>query len=681
MLMLFSMAPIHMFQPVVVQRLLMINDNKIASRIMILCGLIKGALIWIMIAIALSALVLTPNLGTKDALLSTITLILPPVIKGFVFVTLIAVLICKADAYLNSSGIIFAQNLLPTSIRTKFGDLTTIRFCTFTISLFAISLALKDFSIAQVIILSESLWGICIGLPIIVGILGLKVNKHIFWLYIYIMLPTFILINLLFTECYAAFIILSISVIVFFLLYYYYVGKNRYKNIFTFKKIYHLLLRYKQRLTIARPSLSALLRYSTQSVNNVGADFYMFGIFFCSIFIPFAMWDFSQPEFLYTTLTLRVTVALLCLLLLLKEAWPLSLQKYFPLYWHICLMIILPFMSFFMLLLQQWSVIWIVSTCLSILLLILLTEWVIFASLTFIGMMLALIIYKIIIADLFIPDNTVNIFFSMTIMFMIIIIGSVFARKKEMINKEKVDITKLLGGTIAHEMRTILLTIGNYANGLNRFLPLLIDTYMADSKKLKSDSISPEQCNSLKHIVSNINVTLKKANSFIDLLLVNITGVNHTYINSYYNLSSCITEALNDYPMSKKERDSIEVDLADDFIIYANKEIVTRIFFNLLNNSIYYFSSLKKPRIQITTSTSHQFNYVHFKDNGPGIKKHDINLIFNKFYSNGKKGSGLGLSFCKISMNLLKGDIICKSVEGHYTEFILSFPKHSIGQE
>ena len=47
------------------------------------------------------------------------------------------------------------------------------------------------------------------------------------------------------------------------------------------------------------------------------------------------------------------------------------------------------------------------------------------------------------------------------------------------------------------------------------------------------------------------------------------------------------------------------------------------------------------------------------------------------FALDSKKGSGLGLSFCKLSMQLIGGDIVCDSIEGSYTEFILQFPKFS----
>lgn len=68
-------------------------------------------------------------------------------------------------------------------------------------------------------------------------------------------------------------------------------------------------------------------------------------------------------------------------------------------------------------------------------------------------------------------------------------------------------------------------------------------------------------------------------------------------------------------------------------------------------------------------------NILIFKDTGKGISKENISHIFRKFYSRTKYGTGIGLSFCKMVMESLGGEIKCKSQEGKFTEFRLCFPK------
>jgi len=67
---------------------------------------------------------------------------------------------------------------------------------------------------------------------------------------------------------------------------------------------------------------------------------------------------------------------------------------------------------------------------------------------------------------------------------------------------------------------------------------------------------------------------------------------------------------------------------------------------------------------------------LEVRDTGPGIEAESLPKIFDSFYTVGKLGgTGLGLPYCKRSMEALGGSIRCESVLGEYTAFILSFPE------
>ena len=94
------------------------------------------------------------------------------------------------------------------------------------------------------------------------------------------------------------------------------------------------------------------------------------------------------------------------------------------------------------------------------------------------------------------------------------------------------------------------------------------------------------------------------------------------------------------------------------------------VIFNLLKNAFYY-----KARIEIRTGIKPDGNYLSFKDCGPGIEKDKLALIFENFFTSGKKdGTGLGLPFCKRIMTAFDGDIVCESEIGEWTEFEMKFP-------
>jgi two-component system CAI-1 autoinducer sensor kinase/phosphatase CqsS len=94
------------------------------------------------------------------------------------------------------------------------------------------------------------------------------------------------------------------------------------------------------------------------------------------------------------------------------------------------------------------------------------------------------------------------------------------------------------------------------------------------------------------------------------------------------------------------------------------------VIFNLLKNSLHY-----KAKIEIRTEIKSDGNYLYFKDCGPGIESDKLELIFESFFTSGKKdGTGLGLPFCRRIMRAFDGDIICKSELDKGTEFEIKFP-------
>ena len=117
--------------------------------------------------------------------------------------------------------------------------------------------------------------------------------------------------------------------------------------------------------------------------------------------------------------------------------------------------------------------------------------------------------------------------------------------------------------------------------------------------------------------------------------------------------------------------------------MYVNADMVKiqQVLYNLVDNAIKF--SHKNSSIKIETIEKSNKLLVSVKDNGIGIPKDSLKLIWNRFYktdlSRGKdkKGTGLGLSIAKEIIQTHNENINVVSTEGVGTEFIFTLEKAS----
>lgn len=121
-----------------------------------------------------------------------------------------------------------------------------------------------------------------------------------------------------------------------------------------------------------------------------------------------------------------------------------------------------------------------------------------------------------------------------------------------------------------------------------------------------------------------------------------------------------------------------DTDYEEKYIIYDEDKIET-IITNLLSNALKY----TKNSIKLKLTSKDDFIEIRVKDNGIGIKKEDINKVFEKFKQVSSKknkgeitnGSGIGLYLVKLYTELHGGTVEIKSKFGAGSEFIIRIPE------
>jgi len=124
----------------------------------------------------------------------------------------------------------------------------------------------------------------------------------------------------------------------------------------------------------------------------------------------------------------------------------------------------------------------------------------------------------------------------------------------------------------------------------------------------------------------------------------------------------------------KKRNLKISLDMSDHFRAYhGNRQIMRTIFEELISNAIFY----NKPDGTIDIRGHKQGDYliVDIRDTGHGIKREDIQSIFEQFYRTessptlNEKGAGLGLFLVRKFLRYYNGDISVESTFGVGSKF------------
>ena len=130
----------------------------------------------------------------------------------------------------------------------------------------------------------------------------------------------------------------------------------------------------------------------------------------------------------------------------------------------------------------------------------------------------------------------------------------------------------------------------------------------------------------------------------------------------------------------KKLAFNVEIDETTPVLLYGDGIKIRQIIINLLNNAVNFTEEGSVTlSVKVIDKTDAGIRLrISVKDTGIGIKEEDVKRIFNA-YDNfddenmmSVKGSGLGLDISKSFATLMGGDLICDSVYGKGTEFVLT---------
>jgi signal transduction histidine kinase len=223
------------------------------------------------------------------------------------------------------------------------------------------------------------------------------------------------------------------------------------------------------------------------------------------------------------------------------------------------------------------------------------------------------------------------------------------------------DMRRSFVANVSHELKTPMTSIAGFIDGI------LDDTIPAE-----------KQGYYLKIVSDEVKRLSRLVRQFLDIARIEAgeLKVNPAQFDVDETVRRVIVGfeyAINDKKLEVRGLDE-EADIEQ--MVFADPDLTHQIIYNLVDNAVKFANN--GGYIELKVAKLGKKAYVSVKNSGMGIPEKDLPFVFDRFYktdsSRGldRKGVGLGLYIAKTVLNLQDEDIVVKSVEGEYCEFVFT---------
>ena len=221
--------------------------------------------------------------------------------------------------------------------------------------------------------------------------------------------------------------------------------------------------------------------------------------------------------------------------------------------------------------------------------------------------------------------------------------------------------------SMSHEIRTPLNAIVGLSEDIESYKDEVPAEVVEDSIDIRNAS------QTLLEIVGNI-LDINK----IESDKMEIVSIPYNFVNEITSMARVTSTRIGDKPIE------FSINMAEDipYELIGDKVHVKGIINNLLTNAIKYTDSGK---VELNIKCINKENICNLiitvKDTGRGIKKDDIEKLFNKFErldiekNSTTEGTGLGLAITKKLVNMMGGKINVESNIGVGSMFVVNLPQ------
>jgi hypothetical protein len=381
------------------------------------------------------------------------------------------------------------------------------------------------------------------------------------------------------------------------------------------------------------------------------------------------VWKFLFPQS-YENIWIRIFGSLLCLLVAAKDRWPRGSRRYLPAVWLGTVLYSGPFFFTFMLLQNNNSTVWLMSTMAGLFLVVLLLDWISVFVLFIAGTLLAWRIHLIVSPDV----GAVDLYLEFVPIFLFALTaGTVFNYKAAGLRQAKERARLELGMLLAKEMQSPLVSIRTNVASLSKFLPTLLRAYPDSRAQQGGPDVVARQLSALARVPARIDEAVEQMDGIIEMLMSEggQAGAGRQRASS---MLRCLDDAMARLPVATElDRASIIVDRQYDFLFQGSPVLMVHALARVLESALNEIYSETRAELDVRLGQLGGWNYLRLTDSSAGLRGNAARLLASLSGSDRDFSSRPDLALANLVLERMGGSVTRTAAFGRAGETVLWF--------
>jgi len=383
------------------------------------------------------------------------------------------------------------------------------------------------------------------------------------------------------------------------------------------------------------------------------------------------VWKFLFPQ-PYENIWIRLFGTLLCFAIAAKDRWPSRWRRYLPVLWLGTVLYCGPFFFTFMLLQNDTSTIWLMSTMAGLFLVVLLLDWISVFLLFITGSLLAWQIHAMVSPGV---PTSVNLYFEFVPIFLFTLTaGTIFSYKAAGLRQAKERARLELGLLLAKEMQSPLVSIRTNAASLSRFLPTLVHAYPQGGRQPGASEPTSRQLAALERVPARVEEAAEQIGGIIGMLIPE-GGDAAAGEQRAASMLRCLDDAVARLPFAAElDRARILIDRRNDFLFHGSPVLMAHVLARVLEAALNEIYSETGAELVVNLGQAGCWNYLRLTDSSAGLRGTAVRLLRRVSWNDREFSNRPDLALANLALERMGGTVTRSIAFGRTDETVLWFP-------